>query len=416
MRYLHFAIGLCATIAFSCSDSDLATNPSPEGTAFPIRIAVGKVAASKIDRAEVVVTGPGITTAIVVELSLLDGEVVGSVIVPVGPDRVFTINAYDAQDVLQYTGSTRADVNQDVQVSLPSIAVVAVGQENLPPARKTLPAYGDTEVTFVLVPGGHFQMGYNDGVNGPEHTVYLDHYYIGEFEITNDQYLAYLRQYGNNYPAYRAGGEDQLAYVLVAYPPDDNPRLPIVEGDDGAHYMQPNVTESRRKNPVLHMNWWAARHYCEEIGARLPTEAEWEKAARGTDSRFFPWGNKLYDGYANISQKAGSTVHNVYDNYSSDVGAFPMGISPYGAHDMVGNAAEWVYDIWDSGYYFKTPLSNPRGPVILDGDPNQKRAFRGGSFRTDYANELTTYNRGIGQHSVHFSEVYQIGFRCASDP
>jgi len=148
--------------------------------------------------------------------------------------------------------------------------------------------------------------------------------------------------------------------------------------------------------PVLYANWNMAKIYCNYAGRRLPTEAEWEKAARGTDGRIYPWG----------SESPNSTSLNYDANIGdvTEVGKYPKGKSYYGAYDMAGNVAEWVND-WFSGTYYKnSPLVNPLGP-----DKGQDRVLRGGSFNA------SVFVRSTSRYwfDPSFTD-FNFGFRCAS--
>jgi formylglycine-generating enzyme len=170
-------------------------------------------------------------------------------------------------------------------------------------------------VEMVLVPAGEFVMGSNDNMAAakPAHTVYLDTFYIDKFEVTNAQYLECVQA-----GVCTAGGGTRL-------------RNPIFS-----------------EHPVMDVNWYHARDFCEWRGARLPTEAEWEKAARGTDERKFPWGN---DPVTCELARYGDCGW-----FTIPVGQHPDGVSPYGAHDMAGNAWEWTNDWYDGDYYNYSPI------------------------------------------------------------
>jgi formylglycine-generating enzyme required for sulfatase activity len=217
---------------------------------------------------------------------------------------------------------------------------------------------------MVCVPAGEFIMGSDEGAGDeqPMHTVHLDAFYIDETEVTNAQYQKCVE----------AGGCD--------------PPVKTTFYDHHADYAQ---------HPVVYVSWSDADAYCRWAGKRLPTEAEWEKACRGTDGRTYPWGEGIDCDHAQYGGCGGGTV---------PVGSKPKGASPYGALDMVGNVWEWVADWYDPGYYSQSPGRNPPGP-----DSGTAKVLRGGSLHGNQRFTRCAYRVGGNPRYWYF----YVGFRCA---
>jgi eukaryotic-like serine/threonine-protein kinase len=233
-----------------------------------------------------------------------------------------------------------------------------------------LPAAGTTQrnpadsAEMVYVPPGEFLMGSNDLTvdenERPERRVYLDGYWIYKHEVTNAQFGGFVSEMGYTTDAqkqgwswiYQNGSWDEVLGAYWAAP----------EGS-GSHVA------SLGNHPVVHVSWNDAEAYCQWAGGRLPTEAEWEKAARGEDGRKFPWGNAGVSGsranYCDVNCDFDWKENNQDDGYamSAPMGSFPQGASPYGALDMAGNVWEWVADWYEVDYYSQRGNSNnPQGP------------------------------------------------------
>jgi formylglycine-generating enzyme required for sulfatase activity len=236
----------------------------------------------------------------------------------------------------------------------------------------------DVRGEMVYVPAGEFMMGCNKAVDKkcdpdekPYHKVYLNAYYIDKYEVTVAQYTECVNA-GKCTPG---------------------------NSGDFCNYGR----EDRQNHPINCVDWNQAKAYCEWLGKRLPTEAEWEKAARGTDGRVYPWGNEWNPRNANWDERGRE------DGYkeTAPVGSYGGGVSPYGAYDMSGNVWEWVADWYGERYYRNSPSSNPRGPAS-----GQYRVVRGGGWFGDYPDYLRASVRDWGGPGTR--NLY-VGFRCSRD-
>ena len=263
---------------------------------------------------------------------------------------------------------------------------------------------------MVLVPAGEFLMGSPAGTGGlpdeqPQRRVYLSSFLIDRHEVTNQAYAGFVTATGHRIPE------------------NTNPSSTL--------WSDKIPIAGIERHPVVNVGWDDAIAYCRWVRKRLPTEAEWEKAARGTDERRYPWGNEWDFSKANsASFWAGRTIEFSsgadWDAFwirgdgarlakekglkgevlTMPVGSFPQSLSPYGLHDMAGNVAEWVQDWYDPNYYRSAPLSNPTGP-----ERGAIKSMRGGSWLKP-AISLRTTDRDWGTMDGRPSGT---GFRCAKD-
>lgn len=235
---------------------------------------------------------------------------------------------------------------------------------------------GKDGAPMVLVPAGEFMMGSrqddktskND--ERPFHSVYLDAYYIDQYEVTTTGYAKFMQ-------------------VTKRIAPE--------------HWSEDILKQHGRK-PVVGVDWMDAAAYCAWAGKRLPTEAEWEKAARGTDKRLYPWGSE-----APTRQRANyNSLRFDFKDYGAltDVGSFEQGKSPYGAYDMAGNVYEWSADWYDENYYGKSLPRNPEGP-----SNGEFRVLRGGAW-----DSVPVYVRSTYRYwAAPTARLVTVGFRCAQD-
>lgn len=262
--------------------------------------------------------------------------------------------------------------------------------------------YGD----FLLVPAGRFTMGDTTGEGHarerPAHPVELDAFYIGKFEITNADWRLFRDD-----PGYDEASVWPNGWVV---PRNQVPYWTQANNHGGG-------TPDSDSYPVLGVNWDSAVAYCAWLSKktgkryRLPTEAEWEKAARGTDGRRFPWGNVIDRTLANfVGAQTFDTGRPVgfYDGSRREDLQTASNASPYGAYDMAGNVMEWTSDWYSRTYYAQSPVRNPQGPAT-----GAYRVARGGTFFMD------TYDLRVTARTASwpsFQAHRMTGFRAVREP
>lgn len=243
----------------------------------------------------------------------------------------------------------------------------------------------------LFIPAGSFLMGgldvLRDADEIPEHQVILSAFWIDQVEVTNGM------------------------YSLCVEAGECRPPVQFSSDDRGDYFGNPEYVDY----PVVHVAWLDADRYCRWAGRRLPTEAEWERAARGDDMRTYPWG----------SEPPNPTIVNALNAVgdTTRVGSYADGASPFGVLDMAGNVWEWVLDIYKPAYYSTSPAENPVN--LEDTSGTNFRVIRGGAFQDTHLN-LRLSNRGyeIGPdlHAKQTEDTYfgrsseKIGFRCAATP
>ncbi|CAI2716890.1 formylglycine-generating enzyme family protein [Nitrospina watsonii] len=244
---------------------------------------------------------------------------------------------------------------------------------------------------MAVIPAGPFTMGLNidneygwgDTDEQPVHTVYLDAYAIDFYEVTAQQFAEFLN----------AAPEKASRFIELR-------DAVTVEKVGGRFRARPGL----ERHPVNRVSWYGADAYCRWVGKRLPTEAEWEKAARGTDGRLFPWGNAFPDNDRVTFRRSFATLG---FGVMEPVDGLLAGRSPYGLHHMAGNVWEWVGDWYAPAYYEMSPPRNPTGP-----ERGESRVLRGGNWYFKAYYLRTTYR--FNEHPDVF-KVWQ-GFRCAATP
>ena len=246
----------------------------------------------------------------------------------------------------------------------------------------------------VLIPSGNFWMGNNDNSCNcyeiPIHQVFLDSFYIDKYEVTNAQFKKFIDANGYCDSTFWTpiGWRFKLQYNLTK---------PKFWDDENFGIKHPN-------KPVVGISWYEAWAYAKWAGKRLPTEAEWERAARYLDNRLFPWGNEEPDeSRCNFGYIFGSTLN----ASTKEVGSYELGKSEEDIYDLAGNVSEWCNDWYDIGYYSKSPKENPQGP-----EDGKYKVVRGGSWFL-YKNYMRVSSRDFALPS---SRTKFIGFRCARTP
>lgn len=266
---------------------------------------------------------------------------------------------------------------------------------------RQLAATGDSglsdllDQSMVTIPAGEFLMGSENGRDNerPQRLVSLDAFEIDRYEVTNAQYRRFILATGRRPPRYWSGSD---------YP------------------------SGQADVPVAGVGWLDAEAYCAWVGKRLPTEAEWEKACRGTDGRIYPWGDTWEQDRANVGIPYSEPRSGLWDKAwtilqgepmssglpgLSPVGTYPEGASPYGVMDMAGNAAEWVLDWYNWDGYWDLPGKNPVGL-----EPPWNRCLRGSSWYVPYGdiNQGQFLSRCAARNSSHAGENNpRMGIRCA---
>ena len=278
-----------------------------------------------------------------------------------------TPTAFGPSDQTPATPTVHLRTKMPIATNIPMTPSVTPTVTPLSPGFTSTPGIGSTRagvdgMTLLYVPEGEFTMGSSNGNSNekPAHQVYLDAFWIDKTEVTFDMYSLCIESGDCEKPA------------AVSY--------------------------SHNDLPMDSVTWYQANAYCTWAGRRLPTEAEWEKAARGTDQRIYPWGN----------YEPNSNVLNMNQYGPASVGGFLEGASPFYALDMAGNVWEWVNDWYDEIYYRNSPRANPEGSTA-----GVSKVIRGGSWDFSADSKLVrTTTRARHDPSTAW---FRLGFRCAID-
>jgi formylglycine-generating enzyme required for sulfatase activity len=260
-----------------------------------------------------------------------------------------------------------------IVVGLTAAAVIA----DLPSTRT-----GRDGAPMALIKTGEFLMGTplsnRDGGRDeyPQRQIFLDAFYLDVYEVTNGRYMEFITVTGHRVPE---------------HPRDKKLTL----------WKESTVPDAFKDHPVVNVDWYDATAYCKWAGKRLPTEAEWERAARGTTGRRFPWGDteptRAHANYLNQWRNGGGL---------EPIGTHPRGASPEGVQDLQGNVWEWVADWYDPHYYENGPTRNPQGPA-----EGVRKVIRGSGWESE-APVLRSAHR---LSSPPTNRNHTLGFRCAMD-
>ncbi len=321
-------------------------------------------------------------------------------------------------------------------VGLVAVSLWAVSRPVTPP-----------EDDMAMVPGGEFWMGSDDADARPDekpvHRVRVDAFWMDRHEVTNDEFARFVRATGYVTDNEKRLESDGLLHTdpekvepggMVFRPPAGE--VVVCAGCDctwwkfqpGADWRHPDGPDStidgKGRHPVVQVSWNDAVAYARWVGKRLPTEAEWEYAARGgLDRKRYAWGDEQKPGgkwQANIWQGQFPKVDTAEDGYAGTAPVGSYAANGFGLHDMAGNVWEWVADWYDADYYANSPATNPRGPASPEesNDPDEpgvaKKVLRGGSYLCSDV-YCKGYRPSARMKSGHFTGLVHTGFRCVRD-
>ncbi len=281
-------------------------------------------------------------------------------------------------------------------------SVLLAASVSLTQAADVKPEGAAPAADMALIPGGDFTMGSAGSKDTPpnetpRHAVNVSPFYIDRYEVTNGSFAAFLNAVKKD-----DFEKKRKTWVINRNDLNDDPSTvwwpTEITLEKGAYRAVPGS----EKYPVLSVSWYAADAYCRWAGKRLPTEAEWEKAARGgLDNKDYPWGDRLPTAGIIFSRL---WMNNFYPAPTEvTAGSYPNG---FGLYDMAGNVAEWCSDWYDPDYYGRSPRNNPKGP-----ERGTQKVVRGGSWASD----AKSVRAGFRSFSLPEAMNTGVGFRCAED-
>lgn len=273
------------------------------------------------------------------------------------------------------------------------------------PTRQAAPVSGAAGAApLEAVPGGSFVMGTDDGFpyEGPAHSVTLPPFRIDRHEVTVEDFAVFVAATGHRTEAEAYGWSGVFDQQVHGWTK--------VDGADWQHPEGPAAPAAVGREPVTQVSWADAVAYCRWRGARLPTEAEFERAARGGSRGVYAWGDELVPGgkyQANVWQGHFPERNTAADGFAGRAPIESFAPNDLGLYDMTGNVWEWVADWYDPDYYAESPEQDPKGPAS-----GSERGIRGGSFLCS-ENYCVGYRLAARSHSAPDSGLNNLGFRCA---
>ncbi len=285
-----------------------------------------------------------------------------------------------SKQAVKEAGGEKTDssqVSQEIPAETPVTPAAQVQEAPVTPVSE--------ETNMVLIPAGEFEMGCDKGgdpMEAPVHKVQVDAFNIDKFEVTNADYKKFIDD---------GGYQKKELWSNEGWAWKEKSKITAPQYFNESKY-------NGAEQPVCGISWYEAEAYANWVGKRLPTEAEWEKAAKGTDGRKFPWGNDYKKGLCNNKDEG--------IGKPTKIGKYIEGASPYGLLDMAGNVNEWCLDYFGREYYKSSPGNNPKGP-----DKGKDKVIRGGGFSYDNYYCRTT-RRGAYDPTQRSSSI---GLRCVKD-
>jgi formylglycine-generating enzyme required for sulfatase activity len=376
--------------------SVVTATPNPEATEQVVVVTATDEPANVSGSGVVVVASPTPTT----DPAALATETTTATLPPTNPDTVEATLANDLEAPTVAPANAEPDVPAELAaIRTANIVTIPAGVFEMGTSNPEIIEAADECVTV--------HGGLCDPADGTDSTplvrVELEEYQIEQTEVTFEQYVAFLNYQASQGIRHTNGCSGFLCIQTT----NENPANAVIVFDGANYTAPPGLTA----HPVYGVTWYGAQAYCEAIGRRLPTEAEWERAARGGDGRIYPWGNTW------ITENANTRLPLDGQPGTQPVTSFAAAANPFGLLNMAGNVAEWVSDWYSPTYYTELfnqtqPVFDPQGPVT-----GTDKVLRGGSWNTMPFFARTVHRQHIAPFPEPSTADYPrwVGFRCASD-